>query len=127
MLRPQTTTWRKIIGSNINKLPMNNIKRKEKKINMRSHAKQRAKERLDLNLTKKVRKQIIKGIQNGRYLPTGIKKTNSRGMFIINDIGKDPFKVVYSKTSKDIVTVLYLNDNEKLILELQDKDEVSNN
>ena len=69
------------------------------------HARKRAKERFDFNLTQEEHSKIIKLIQTGKaHFITEESCTRSRFEIIINN---KKMHVVYDKTRKMIVTFLY--------------------
>lgn len=93
-----------------------NPRAKKARENRRRHAKIRARQRTGINLTKNLRKAIIKGIQNSRYKRLyGHEGTWRSRTFLIHDT-KPPFKVVYSREQHDIITVIELNLADKQIL-----------
>lgn len=81
--------------------------------NQRKHAKVRFRERLHFNMSKKIERQIKTGIFKGRY--EELEQQNEYTFrYLIHDIGRKPFQVVYNTYTKEIVTVLYVTfDNNK--------------
>lgn len=80
-----------------------------KKRNERIHAKKRAKERFNLDLTSKLRRLIVNKIQNRESTLIEIK-SNTRTLHKVKVKGED-YIVVYDKKRQEIVTFLPNEDN----------------
>ena len=49
----------------------------------------------------------MKGIKRGRYQKLRTQD-DARALYLIDDIGRFPFKVVYCEDGNELVTILYL-------------------
>lgn len=87
-------------------------KRKKVKSNYRHHAKIRALQRFDIDLTKKVHDQIVKEIQAGGNNKHQFEETlsNGRSIWKIQIFDSEnrliTVRAVYSKSQKSLVTIL---------------------
>ena len=75
-----------------------------RKICTRRHAKKRAKERLGISLTTKLEKQIVQAIRSNKF--TFVHRTSRTRIVADVDLAGRIIRVVYSKSTKQIVTVL---------------------
>jgi hypothetical protein len=74
-------------------------------MNKDKHAKQRFKERHNIKFSAKLKRYIIKQIQNNKA--EFLKRTSlSRTLWMVTGFDGNKYRVVYSKTTKSIITVL---------------------